>query len=211
MFKLKHTLIFILFFFLVVTPVFSDIRIVPVIFVADSTFHSRHFPWQSDAKEIVKQLSYIFRETNIQFRIEKMIKIDLRSKNIESDLDYIIQNVEAPENGIIVVLSSKEYKRKILVQEGRAYLGGRHCIVTDAARFVDNYHDLKKEILFRLSRSVAHEICHLFGILHNDTPGALMYKEVNSSAKMNKETVKKILKIKPLAFKKRSYQPEQQK
>lgn len=197
MFK-KHALSILLFFLVIILLRADEMRIIPVTLVAESNFCFQHIPWEWAGRNIIEETNLIFSEVGIVFKIEKMITINIPRKDKSTDLFYLAQNVIPPDNGIVILLSSRQYNGKVLFYEGLAYLNGRHCLISDNAQFLDEYQNLckktKKELEKLFAKMLAHEICHLLGIPHNEDPNALMHAKVKRSAKISKNTAK-ILKL----------------
>lgn len=209
-----------LFLFFLVVTLSAEVRIIPITVVADQHFYAQHIPWKWAAKNIIAEVNVIFADVGIQFEIKNMNTVKIPAHKTKSQtLLFFAQNINPSVDEIAVLLSSKEYDGKILFYEGLAHLNGAHCLVSDNTQFLEECRNLprktKKELEKLFAKMLAHELCHLFGVEHNDDPDSLLAPTIKlKTAKMSQLTKEKILARKDVAFadlskfKDRYYQPE---
>lgn len=246
MFRPKHVLsLFLLIVLIGLVPLYAELtkteikalkskRIIPVKVVVDYTFCYHNMPWKWTARKIISEAFYEFRPLGIDPKVLEIIKIEKihavstphKISHILADLLYITQEVDPPEGGIVVWLTSRYYGHTSKFYEGCAIFPSRYCMATDNRQFEDSRHygttNIEQIFELRLHRKkfgkmLAHEIGHLFGAQHADNSKSIMAEEMNSHiAKFDKISTQKILQNKWLAFsslaiKPRHFQQPEQK
>ena len=108
----------------------SDVRIVPVTVVVDRSFIGSHGLWKPVAKKVFSNATAVFKtEFNIVFKVEFWEKTILpKIAETENDLEFVKKNFFRPENGVLVVLSSRDY----VEWSGRVDdINGSFCIIME--------------------------------------------------------------------------------
>lgn len=216
MFK-KHVLSFLLILVVLIPWLYADaekVIIVPVVVVVDDLFCFQNMPWIRSAKQIIEQeASREFEPMGIKLEVKKIVKMNkieavstpYKISRILADLLYITQEIDPPENGIVVWLTSRYYGHSSKSYEGCAIFLSRYCMTTDNRQFEDRHATDIEQRLHRkkFGKMVAHEIGHLFGLKDTslkDTSNLMAARIDPVNAKFDKFSKQKIFTAKE-AFK----------